>query len=178
MTFSTLAWAAFFVYWWLASKGASAAVEHEGGWGRSAHLILFAGAFILAISPALTLGIPTPATPGAGLAVQLAGLGFAIWARLALGKHWSGTITIKEGHELVTRGPYAIVRHPIYTGLLVAFLGNALLVGDARGWIAFALAAAAIGVKVPREERFMARAFGEAWERYRSRVRAIVPFLW
>ena len=176
-TLSTLAWGVFFVYWWLASKEASAAVEHEPRGVRNAHLLLFAAAFALAVWPILTLGVPTPAAPIAGLAVQLVGLAFAIWARATLGAHWSGTVTIKEGHELVQRGPYAIVRHPIYTGLIVAFLGTAILVGDLRGWLALACAVAAIAIKVPVEERFMARAFPEAWPAYRKRVLAIVPFV-
>lgn len=176
-TLSTLAWGAFLVYWWLASKHASAAVEHESGALSMAHLLMFAAAFALAVWPLLSFGIATPAAPPAGLAVQLAGLAFAIWARVTLGEHWSGTVTIKEGHELIQRGPYAVVRHPIYTGLIVAFLGTAVLVGDLRGWLALACAVAAIAIKVPVEERFMARAFPDGWPAYRKRVKAIVPFL-
>lgn len=176
-TLSQLAWAAFLVYWWLASKGASAAVAHEPRVVSLSHLALFAAAFAFAVWPFLSLGYGTPAAPWPGLAVQLAGLAFAVWARVALGEHWSGTVTVKEGHELVQHGPYAVVRHPIYLGLLVAFLGTALLVGDARGWIALACAAAAVAIKVPVEERFMARTFPDAWARYRERVKAILPFV-
>lgn len=176
-TLSTLAWGGFLVYWWIASKGASAAVEHEPRAVSLAHLLLFASAFTLAVWPVLDTGLATPAAPFAGLAVQMVGLAFAVWARVTLGAQWSGTVTIKEGHELVQRGPYAIVRHPIYLGLLVAFLGTAILVDDARGWISLACALGAIAIKVPVEERFMARTFPAQWDAYRRRVRAILPFL-
>ena len=72
------------------------------------------------------------------LGVAAAGVAFAIWARHELGANWSGTVTIKEGHRLVRRGPYAVVRNPIYTGFVAATLGSAALVGgEVRGWSAW-----------------------------------------
>ena len=68
-----------------------------------------------------------------------AGLAFAVWARVYLGRNWSGTVTVKQDHELIRSGPYGFVRHPIYTGLLLAMLGTAIAIGEWRGLVAFAL---------------------------------------
>jgi protein-S-isoprenylcysteine O-methyltransferase Ste14 len=86
-------------------------------------------------------------------------------------------VTIKEGHELVTTGPYALVRHPIYTGLLLAFLGSALARGEWRGIVAVAIATGALWRKLRFEERWMRQQFGEAYRAYCARVAALVPFV-
>jgi protein-S-isoprenylcysteine O-methyltransferase Ste14 len=72
-----------------------------------------------------------------GAVVLLAGLLFAVWARAHLGRNWSRSVTIKQDHELITSGPYAVVRHPIYTGILTGFLGTAIALSEVRGFIAF-----------------------------------------
>jgi len=82
---------------------------------------------------------------------------------------------VKRDHTLVTTGPYAIVRHPIYTGLLLAFAGTALALGEVRGVLAIAIATASLWRKLRLEERWMGEQFGDAYERYRSRVPALVP---
>ena len=87
--------------------------------------------------------------------VVLMGFGFAWWARLTLGRLWSGFITLKEGHHIVDHGPYGIVRHPIYTGILLAIVATAL---DDPSFYAFAMAAAilaALFAKAWAEERFL-----------------------
>jgi len=86
-------------------------------------------------------------------------------------------VTIKEGHELVTSGPYALVRHPIYTGLLLALLGSTLALGDLRAVLAFALAAGALWHKLRIEERWMRQQFGDAYQAYSRRVAALIPFV-
>ncbi len=119
----------------------------------------------------------TSAAALAGVAITLAGVAFAVWARIILGANWSGTITIREGHTLVRRGPYRIVRHPIYTGILAALAGTALTVGSVRGILALPVVAFGFWLKISTEERFMAAEFGEEYLRYRQDVRALVPFL-
>ncbi len=121
-----------------------------------------------------------PATPfwallGAGLAV--AGVLLCFWARAILGRNWSGTVTIKQNHELILRGPYALVRHPIYTGLLVGMLGTAIVFGYARCFIGVLLCGFALWFKSQIEERFMVQQFGDQYTHYRQRVRALVPFV-
>ena len=86
-------------------------------------------------------------------------------------------MTVKQGHELIRSGPYALVRHPIYTGMLLALIGSALMVGNWRALIGLALIIASFVRKLKIEERFMAQEFGEAYARYRAQVAMLVPFV-
>jgi protein-S-isoprenylcysteine O-methyltransferase Ste14 len=113
-----------------------------------------------------------------GVGLTLAGLLFAGWARRRLGGNWSAGVSIKQGHALVTDGPYALVRHPIYTGLLLAFAGSVLARGEIRGLLALALAILFLAHRMRLEERWMADQFGEAYRDYAQRVSALIPFLW
>jgi protein-S-isoprenylcysteine O-methyltransferase Ste14 len=114
-----------------------------------------------------------------GAALVIAGVGFAVWARVVLGQNWSGLVMmVRDGHQLVQRGPYAIVRHPIYTGMFFAILGTALTIGTLASWLAVASGLAGILIRVDVEERLMASEFGEAHAAYRARTRKFIPFLW
>lgn len=113
-----------------------------------------------------------------GFVITLAGIGFAIWARFALKGNWSSAITVKEDHELIQRGPYAIVRHPIYAGFSLAALGTAITVGELRGLIAVVLSVIAWRMKWGVEEVYMREQFGEKYTGYKRRVKAIVPGIW
>jgi protein-S-isoprenylcysteine O-methyltransferase Ste14 len=112
-----------------------------------------------------------------GLFMLAAGLGFAVCARRYLGRNWSGIVTVKQDHELIRSGPYALVRHPIYTGLLLAILGTAIAIGEWRGLIAFVLITAGFVLKLRIEEDFMSETFGEQYARYRAEVPALIPFI-
>jgi protein-S-isoprenylcysteine O-methyltransferase Ste14 len=112
-----------------------------------------------------------------GLVMLAAGLTLAVWARRHLGRNWSGIVTVKQDHELIRSGPYALVRHPIYSGLLLAILGTAVAIGEWRGLIAFALITVGFVLKFKTEERFMSEAFGEQYARYRAEVRSLIPFV-
>jgi protein-S-isoprenylcysteine O-methyltransferase Ste14 len=92
---------------------------------------------------------------GSALRLVFLGLAFAVWARRHIGSNWSGTVTVKENHALVRTGPYAWVRHPIYTGLLAAILGSAIARGELRGVWAVALCTIAFVSKLRTEERWM-----------------------
>jgi protein-S-isoprenylcysteine O-methyltransferase Ste14 len=109
-------------------------------------------------------------------AMTAAGLAFTVWARSHLGRNGSVAVTLKRGHELVTTGPFAFVRHPMYTGLLTAFLGSALSLGQWRGLLAFAIALAALWRKWRLEERWMRERFGDAYDAYKQRVPEVLPF--
>jgi protein-S-isoprenylcysteine O-methyltransferase Ste14 len=120
-----------------------------------------------------------PAGPtrfGSALALTVAGLAFTVWARVHLGRNWSGTVTLKEGHELIRTGPYAYVRHPIYAGLMVALLGSAVACGELRALIGFVIVTAALVRKLRIEERFMRESFPEQYRDYCAEVPALIPF--
>lgn len=114
---------------------------------------------------------------GLGAALTFLGLLFTVWARIYLGRNWSGVAAVKADHELITGGPYGWVRHPIYSGLALAFLGMAVAVGQWRGVLSVALALAAIVQRIIVEEGFMRQQFGVAYENYAKRVRAVIPGL-
>jgi protein-S-isoprenylcysteine O-methyltransferase Ste14 len=112
----------------------------------------------------------------AGAAVMLAGLGFAVWARIRLGRFWSGAITLKEGHRLIRSGPYRFVRNPIYTGILTGVAGTAIALGQVCGLVALAILFAVYSWKIHREQRLLAGEFGEEYAHYCRDVPALVPF--
>ena len=112
-----------------------------------------------------------------GLALCVAGVALAIWARAILGANWSAQVQIKQGHELVERGPYALVRHPIYTGLILLFAGNAVMVGDWRGVLAVAIVTVSFWRKYLLEEKLMTQEFGQAYLDYRKRTYPLFPLL-
>ena len=113
----------------------------------------------------------------AGLALTVIGCALAIWARITLGSNWSGRVTVKDGHELIVRGPYALARHPIYTGLLLASVGTALAVAEWRCLLGLALIAVVFTAKISQEEKLMMQTFPEAYPRYRQHVKALIPGL-
>jgi protein-S-isoprenylcysteine O-methyltransferase Ste14 len=110
-----------------------------------------------------------------GCALALAGVALAVRARQVLGENWSVAVQLKRGHELIERGPYRWVRHPIYSGLLLAFLGTAVLVGELRGLLALAIVAVSFWFKLRLEERWLGEQFGAAYADYKTRVKALVP---
>jgi len=112
-----------------------------------------------------------------GVALTAMGIAFSIAARAWLDGNWSGTVTLKQGHELIRNGPYALVRHPIYTGMLLALFGTALVIDRWRALIGFAILVAGLLYKMRVEERFMAEQFGDVYARYRAEVPALIPFL-
>jgi protein-S-isoprenylcysteine O-methyltransferase Ste14 len=146
-------------------------------------IVLAAGFYLLFGSPSLpdwfnqpvfTVTLPI-ALAGFGLAV--CGIAFSIWARLILGENWSSSPSIKQDHALIVTGPYRFVRHPIYTGLLIALLGSALQHGLVRSFLAVLTCSVGLYLKVSVEEQFMIQRFGEAYLRYRRSVSALVPYV-
>jgi protein-S-isoprenylcysteine O-methyltransferase Ste14 len=117
----------------------------------------------------------TLAVQWAGVAVMVFGLGIACWARVHLGTNWSGTVTLKEGHELIRTGPYRNIRHPIYTGILIGFLGWAIVGGQVRGLIAMAAVWLSFFIKARREEKFLAQEFGPKFEEHTQHTGMFLP---
>lgn len=110
-----------------------------------------------------------------GLVLVVAGTAFTGLARLALGANWSANARIRAEHTLSTEGPYRIVRHPIYSGLLLMFLGTAVLLGQTRGYIAFALTFLGYFVKSRMEDHLLAERFGSDFAEYRRHTKALIP---
>ncbi len=181
--FSVL-WIAWACYFWVTSFDVKTTTRQENLSSRLLHIMpLIIGGALLGINyhwlSALYLRfLPGTAWPfWIGAVLALTGTLLALWARHSLGGNWSGTVTIKAGHELVITGPYAIVRHPIYTGLLLAFAGLAIAEGEWRGVLGVAIVTAGLQYKMSLEERWMREQFGHVYEDYCRRVPGLIPFL-
>jgi protein-S-isoprenylcysteine O-methyltransferase Ste14 len=111
------------------------------------------------------------------IGLSLVGLGICIWARITLGRNWSGLVTVKEKHELVQNGPYRFARHPIYTGLMTLFAGTVVLNGRLGAMFGFALLGLSFWIKLRREEDFMLKEFPNDYPEYMKRVKRLVPLL-
>ena len=112
-----------------------------------------------------------------GLTLTVAGLGLTFWARVHLGANWSGQVTVKVDHSLIRTGPYARVRHPIYSGILLAAVGTALLHRETGDLLGLILIFAAFWTKLRTEERFMSETFGAQYESYAHHTGALLPRL-
>jgi protein-S-isoprenylcysteine O-methyltransferase Ste14 len=142
---------------------------------------------VVIISTAVRLAVPradwqsvtfhAPWARFLGLAVLVAATGLTLWARFSLGLMWSAVPAVKEGHQLRVSGPYAITRHPIYTGLLGMVLGTMLLAGGGPWIVPFPVALILVEGKIRIEERFMTAEFPADYPRYRKRVPQLVPGL-
>jgi protein-S-isoprenylcysteine O-methyltransferase Ste14 len=178
-------WIAWLIYWRIAASAVKATQRRESPASRAAHIVpLVIAAVLLSMRPIAGGGwlferflARSQATFWAGTALLAVGLAFSVWARMCLGSNWSGTVTVKQGHELIRRGPYARVRHPIYTGIVLGFIGSALALGEWRGVLAVLIVVAALWRKLRLEERWMSETFGEEYRRYREHTAALIPFV-
>lgn len=179
-------WLVLWGYWTIASLFAKKTKSVEPFLRRLTHLIPFFAAFYLILNrnryfylfgefyhTGWNNWIVYP-----GLLMVAGGFAIAVWARIYLGRYWSGNITLKEGHKVITTGPYRLVRHPIYTGLLLAAIGSALCAGTVDGYVGVELIVLAFVVKLHREERMLTAELGDEYRQYMQNVRsAIVPWL-
>jgi protein-S-isoprenylcysteine O-methyltransferase Ste14 len=183
-SFFPVVWIAFIVYWRIKAAKTKATQHRE----PAARGILRALAFLFVILLLSTTRIPLawlyhqlwpsgiwPFVVGA--AITVIGLLFAVWARQHLASNWSSAVTIKQGHELITTGPYAVVRHPIYTGILTGFLGTAIALSQVRGVIGFVVISVVFWAKLRKEEEWMRSQFGETYATYAHHTAALVPYL-
>lgn len=175
-------WLGWGVYWMVAAANVKQATRVEPVWSRVAHIIPLTAAAVMLAWPLPGKGFlfntllpPAMWMFWVGLAMTAVGLSFTVWARVHLGRNWSGLVTLKQDHELVTSGPYRLVRHPVYTGLLFAFLGSGIARDDWRAVLALVIAVAALWRKLRLEESWLIQQFGERYSEYRRRVSALVP---
>jgi protein-S-isoprenylcysteine O-methyltransferase Ste14 len=178
------AWETLAVVWLFGLVGKKPTVRTEPDSVRLFHTALALLGFILLGGSWLREGwLATRFLPDiyavrlAGLALTVAGCLFAIWARVTLGGNWSASVSLQAGQTLITSGPYALARHPIYTGLLLAVLGTALAGGEWRCILGVVLILLALALKMSQEEKLMHEVFPEAYALYRRRVKALIPGL-
>jgi protein-S-isoprenylcysteine O-methyltransferase Ste14 len=175
-------WAAWLVYWLVMAFATKRTVERGGFLGfRLVALILIgvmaAAGRLLHVSSSAELWQTTLALGIVTDGIVVTGAAFTVWARIALGRNWSAEVTFKQDHELIESGPYALARHPIYTGLLVMALGTAINYGRAIGFALLVAGCGAFWWKARQEERVMSAHFPDAYAEYKTRVRAIIPFV-
>jgi protein-S-isoprenylcysteine O-methyltransferase Ste14 len=178
-------WTVFWVLWVLPAVFGKRTVRRQATGSRILQLVLLLVAYVLIVNGALGWTwlnqrlVPEGRTSTAvGYGLLFAGMLFAGWARLFLGGNWSSNVTLKQDHTLVRSGPYRIVRHPIYTGLLVALLGTAIAAGELRCFLGVLLAGIAWKIKSMSEETLMVQQFGDQYARYREEVKSLVPYVW
>lgn len=179
------AWDAILVVWLLTALRLKQTVHTQGLGQRLQHTLVLAVAAVLLFARWPTLGpLNARAWPDmasitiTGVALTFSGVLIAIAARCYLGANWSGRPSIKAGHELIRKGPYAVVRHPIYSGLLLAAVGTAVAFGHTRGLLALPLVLLGFWLKVHTEEKFMKQAFGDKYLAYQKSVKsAMIPYI-
>jgi protein-S-isoprenylcysteine O-methyltransferase Ste14 len=175
-------WALFGLYWLVSALNRKKTKRRESWLQRMVYVLPLVVAFFLLFHYEYAhtwLGkrfVPdTPAIQWLGVAIMACGVAIAFWARFHLGANWSGVVTLKQGHELIRTGPYRTIRHPIYTGILLAFLGNAITVGQVRGLIGFLVIWLSFYVKARREESFLAQEFGANFNEHTQHTGMFLP---
>lgn len=176
------AWIALALYWFASARRIKRAKQREGRvafWLRAGVLVVIFEFLFSRWGRIGWLGarfVPDTKTAAAiGFVITLVGVALAAWARYCLGANWSGAVTLKEGHELIGAGPYKRIRHPIYTGIAVGLAGTAIVVGEWRGVVAFATIFIAHFFKARKEEAWLAREFGPAFEAHRAHTGMFLP---
>lgn len=175
-------WYAFLMVWAIGALSVKQAKMTEPLAARLFNGVLVGSGFALLFSESPPLGwlrqhflVHSPWLDAAGVTFTCAGAAVAIWARVILGSNWSSRVSLKVGHELIRSGPYAYVRHPIYSGLLLSVIGTAMVIGEWRGLLAIALVALAHSLKARREEQVMLSEFGERYRQYRQETGFLIP---
>ena len=177
-------WAVFWLYWLISAIRNRSTFKRKQSF-RS--LLLFMLVLVLIgvflseqVSSDLLQGRVIPdgiATGLLGILITIIGLGFAVWARMHLGKNWSSRPAIKVDHKLVRTGPYQFVRNPIYTGILFGYAGTAIVIGELWAFFLILVVMSGFLMKIRMEEKFLLEEFGEAYSLYKKEVRALIPFL-
>jgi protein-S-isoprenylcysteine O-methyltransferase Ste14 len=181
-------WLVFFVFWVVSASRAKRSV-HNGSWWKGAlfrfilivAILLLLGALrfwhLLGYIGSYETGSSSIVLSSIGLLFCVSGMALAILARIYIGRNWGMPMSQREDPELVTTGPYAFVRHPIYTGMLLAVLGTVLVSGIP--WlIPFVIICAYFMYSAKTEEKHMLQQFPKAYPEYRKRVKALIPFIW
>lgn len=175
-------WLLFGAYWLVSALKRKKTKQRETWSQRFGYLLPLALGFYLLSQPQARYGwlgsrFVRIGSAGEWLGVLLtaAGIGVAFWARWHLGTNWSGVVTLKEDHELIRTGPYRTIRHPIYTGILLALLGTSITLGEVRALIAVAIAWLSFYIKARREESFLMQEFGPGFDEHKRHTGMFLP---
>jgi protein-S-isoprenylcysteine O-methyltransferase Ste14 len=175
-------WLVFALYWLVAALGVKRTAKRQSPSERMLYLVFMAAGFFLLYQENPSWGLLNHrflpdqlSIAWLGSALCAAGVLFALWARRTIGKDWSAEVQIKEGHQLIRSGPYARIRHPIYTGILLATLGTALVIGEYRGLLATVMFLVGFSRKARKEESFLAAEFGAAFDEHRGHTGFFLP---
>jgi protein-S-isoprenylcysteine O-methyltransferase Ste14 len=177
-------WSVFLLVWLAAALHPGKSVYRETQASRLSHALPLTAAvalFVPAVSrnlPRLSMRVVPGGLAGIGFAIAAMGIACAIVSRLVLGRFWSNTVSLKHDHRLVQAGPFAWVRHPIYTGVVLAGVGTAMALGTLAGLLGLAIGTAAVLRKMGIEERLLGEHFGDAHALYRERVKRLIPYIW
>lgn len=174
-----LLWGVWLVSWWAAAFWSDRAVKGPGAAPQVAYnlLTIAGGVLLFAFNSTDTVLRLPPAGRWATLGIAAAGFLFAWWARITLGRFWARNVSRKADHRVIDNGPYALVRHPIYTGIILATVATALLKATLVAWAGVVVMTAGWYVKARLEERFLHGELGAAYDAYRARVPMLVPFI-
>jgi len=177
-------WIIFVIYWLLSALNTKRARSRESFLSRYGILLIEVSGFVLLFREDAGIGVlgrrlfPRTAILAAlGTALVWLGIAVSIWARYHLGQYWSGRVTIKEDHQLIRTGPYAVMRHPIYSGLVLAASGSALAIDRWRCALGVGLILLGYGLKARKEEAMLSQQFGEAFEEHRKHTGFLIPRL-
>lgn len=183
-TLELVPWYCFLIYWCVSAFRVKTTKTLEPLAARLYTIALIAFAFLLLFTNRFNSGplgrpflVTSPSIKLIGIALTFAGVSVAIWARWNLGQNWSARVSLKVGHELIRSGPYARLRHPIYSGLLLAIIGTALFIGELRGLLAVLIVAVVHSLKAKREEALMLATFGDQYRDYRQQAGFLLPRL-
>jgi len=175
-------WIVFAAYWAVSALKTKATVRRESFRARYGVMLIEVVGFTMLFNRNFDLGSlarhflpPTTTTTAIGIALTWLGIGIAIWARYHLGQFWSGRVTLKQDHQLIRTGPYAHLRHPIYTGLDLAAIGTALVLDRWRCVVGVVVIMIGFVIKAKREEALLAGQFGEAFQEHRKHTGFLLP---
>jgi protein-S-isoprenylcysteine O-methyltransferase Ste14 len=175
-------WLGLLVYWLIGATRIKRAKRMERRGSRLLRLTLTVFVFAFLFNPRTEVGwlgerfVPrSEAIAVIGAILTALGVGLAAWARYVLGKNWSAAVTLKESHELIRSGPYAPIRHPIYSGIILGLLGTALAIGEWRALVGAAVMWTSYFFKARREEALLSGEFGAAFQDHLRRTGMFLP---